>query len=128
MTPRIVETLLASVLVFWCAGAKAGHDDHPEFPFLPFDDKAIQYEETQADDPVARLQDKLEKGQAKLEYDSKFGYLPSVLKNLDVHADSQILVFSKTSFQAPRISPAKPRALYFNDKIAIGSVQNGQVL
>jgi hypothetical protein len=45
--------------------------------------------------------EKLEKGQAKLD--------------------------SKTSFQAPRISPTKPRALYFNDTVSIGSVQNGQV-
>jgi hypothetical protein len=34
-----------------------------------------------------------------------------------------MLVFSKTSFQAPKISPDNPRAIYFNDDIAIGYVR-----
>ena len=29
--------------------------------------------------------------------------------------ESQLLVFSKTSFQAPKIGPKNPRAIYFND-------------
>jgi hypothetical protein len=51
-----------------------------------------------------------------------------VLEHLDVKVDSQILVFSKTSFQAERIGPKKPRALYFNDDAAVGYVQGGPVL
>ena len=116
-------------LVFWgSTRARADHDDEPAFPFIAFDDKAIQYEEAPGNEPVARLENKLRQGTAELDYDPKFGYLPSLLKHLDITVDSQLLVFSKTSFQAPRISPAKPRALYFNDTVAIGSVQNGQVL
>jgi hypothetical protein len=38
-----------------------------------------------------------------------------------------MLVFSKTSFQAPKISPKRPRALYFNDDVAVGYVPNGDV-
>ncbi|MES1256943.1 MAG: hypothetical protein ABUS51_00875, partial [Acidobacteriota bacterium] len=89
---------------------------------------AIRYW-TAADDPVARLQKKLEAGTAHLDYvDDGRGYLASVLKNLDISPDSQMLVFSKTSFQSPRISPATPRALYFNDNVAVGFVQQGDVL
>jgi hypothetical protein len=37
-------------------------------------------------------------------------------------------VFSKTSFQAPRIAPRTPRALYFNDQVSVGFVRGGDVL
>jgi hypothetical protein len=37
-------------------------------------------------------------------------------------------VFSKTSFQAPRIAPRTPRAPYFNDNVSVGFVRTGEVL
>ena len=64
----------------------------------------------------------------KLRFDDEHGYLSSVLEALDVPVQSQVLVFSKTSFQAPRISPRMPRALYFNDHVAVGFVRGGDVL
>ncbi|HTA44655.1 MAG TPA: hypothetical protein VK789_19540 [Bryobacteraceae bacterium] len=80
-------------------------------------------------DPVARLEKQLEAGRTTLEYrDNHWGYLESILKHLDINIDSQVLVFSKTSFQADIIGPKKPRALYFNDGVAVGYVQNGPVL
>jgi len=98
-----------------------------DYPYLAFDHKSIDYIHGPVDDPVSRLAKRMEKGEAKLEYDPKWGYLPSLLKNLGINRDSQVLVFSKTSFQAPRISPKKPRALYFNDTVAVGSVREGEV-
>jgi hypothetical protein len=95
--------------------------------WVPLDNKAINYWGP-VNDPVGRLEKQLEDGSVKLEYSPKLGYLPSLLKLLGIHTDSQILVFSKTSFQASRISPFSPRALYFNDEVAIGSVQDGEVL
>lgn len=80
------------------------------------------------DDWVARLQQKIDRGQVKLNYDDQHGWLASVLDQLHVPAGSQTLVFSKTSFQAPRISPSTPRAVYFNDDLYIGWVQGGTVL
>ena len=47
---------------------------------------------------------------------------------LKMPVDSQGLVFSKTSFQPTKISPQTPRALYFNDDVYIGWVQNGEVI
>src|SRR5579862_2566846 len=105
----------------------AFHDNPADFPYLAFDHPAINYVQGAVDDPVSRLAKKMEKGEAKLVFDPRWGYLPSLLKNLGLNIDSQILVFSKTSFQAPRISPAKPRALYFNDTVAVGSVREGEV-
>ncbi len=59
-------------------------------------------------DRVSALSQRIAGGKAKLEYADKWGYLQSVLANLDIDVDSQILVFSKTSFQQQRISPEKP--------------------
>jgi hypothetical protein len=79
-------------------------------------------------DPVARLGKQIESGEVKLDYsDNGWGYLPSLLKSLGVSVDSQILVFSKTSLQQTKISPRTPRAIYFNDKVAVGFVQEGKV-
>ena len=79
-------------------------------------------------DPVSRLSHEIERGIIKLDYsEDGWGYLSSLLKHLDVNVDSQVLVFSKTSFQLTKISPKTPRAVFFNDSVAIGSVQGGQV-
>ena len=64
-------------------------------------------------DPVTNLGRQIERGEVKLDYSPDgWGYLPSLLKHLDLNIDSQLLVFSKTSFQLTRISPKTPRALF----------------
>ncbi len=93
------------------------------------DNPAIEYLKTPTDDPVARLAKRIDKGEVKLDYvPGRPGYLPALLKNLDINVDSQMLVFSKTSFQAQLISPRSPRAVYFNDSVSVGSVKGGEVL
>ena len=78
---------------------------------------------------MGRLAKRLESGQLKLDYaPNGLGYLPALLKELGINADSQVLVFSKTSIQAERVSPRTPRAIYFNDDSSVGYVQNGEVL
>lgn len=81
----------------------------------------------QPDDAVARLDQRLASGQATLEYRPPLGYLPSLLQQLDINPDSQVLVFSKTSFQQSLISPKNPRAIFFNDDVALGDVPGGKV-
>jgi len=96
--------------------------------YVPLDDPAIQYAGP-ASDPIAGLEKRLEDGKAKLDYaPNGWGYLPAVLKKLDINIDSQVLVFSRTSIQNQRISPRTPRAIYFNDDTAVGFVQDGEVL
>jgi hypothetical protein len=92
---------------------------------LPLDHPAVRYAQAPFDDPVARLQIRIESGKAKLEFREGLGYLPSLLENLGVNIDSQALVFSKTSFQAEKISPQNPRAIYFADDVAVGWVRGG---
>lgn len=96
--------------------------------FLPLDHPAIRYEKAAAQDRAAILREKLDSGEIKLPYDSEFGYLKSLLQALRVPVSSQLLVFSKTSFQAPRISPRMPRALYHTDDVSVGYVRGGDVL
>ncbi len=88
----------------------------------------INYLQTEVHDPVAKLAAKIEGGTLDLAFDEEFGYLPSVLEQLDVPVSSQTLVFSKTSLQISRISPRHPRALYFNDDVYVGYCQRGKTL
>lgn len=77
-------------------------------------------------DAVSRLSARMARGDATLQRrPDALGYLPSVLGAFDVPADSQMLVFSKTSVQASRISPEHPRAIYFNDEVAVAHVPGG---
>src|SRR5262249_11361289 len=95
---------------------------------IPYEREPIRYLTAPATDPVARLKQRLQRGEASLAYDSRHGYLPAVLKALEIPVSSQVLVFSKTSFQRTLISPAAPRAIYFNDDVYVGFVQAGDVL
>ena len=122
-----MKWLPAAALFVACGWAVA--QSFEQNPALPLGDPAIQYFERATADPVALLQRRLDRGETKLEFQpDRRGYLASVLRLLDVNVDSQLLVFSKTSFQAVLISPEKPRAVYFNDRVAVGSVQDGDVM
>lgn len=96
--------------------------------YVPFGDAPIHYRSQNLNDPVAQLQLKLEKGEANLKYEAGHGYLRSVLSALGIPISSQTLVFSKTSFQYPKISPGQPRALYFNDDVYVGQVHDGHAI
>jgi hypothetical protein len=116
---RVSLAMLSGVLI-----ALAGLADSE----VPFDHEAIQYSLGPVADPVARLQRSLASGSVTLEFDRNMGYLPAVLKALGVPRESQVLVFSKTSFQASRIFPRTPRAIYFNDNVSVGWVRYGDML
>jgi hypothetical protein len=95
---------------------------------VPTDDPAIRYREHGTRNAIARMHDRIASGDLQLAYDPKFGYLPGLLKALGVPVSSQVLVFSKTSFQAARIYPHNPRAVYFNDSVSIGHVPGTDLL
>ncbi len=96
---------------------------------LPIHHPSIRYFEDSPDDLVARLAKQIEAGKTSLAWsEDRFGYLPDLLAHLDINADSQALVFSKSSFQAAKISPRNPRAIYFNDQAAVGFVPGGSGL
>ncbi len=96
--------------------------------YVPFSDAPINYLSDVLSDPVAKLQQRIGRGEVKLEYESAHGYLKSVLAALDIPISSQTLVFLKTSFQFRKISPRTPRAPYFNDDVYVGQVHAGKAL
>jgi hypothetical protein len=92
------------------------------------DHPAIHYAAAPLEDRATAMRQAVESGSRKLEYDPDYGYLRAVLAALDVPVSSQVLVFSKTSFQASHIYPRKPRAIYFNDDTSVGWVRGGDVV
>ncbi|MBM3822777.1 MAG: hypothetical protein FJ404_07830 [Verrucomicrobia bacterium] len=95
---------------------------------IGIDDPPVSYAKTQAVDPIARLQRKIDAGEVTLRKDPKYGYYPSLLEFLNIPVSSQVLVFSKTSFQRDRISASSPRAVYFNDDVYVGFVKGSEIM
>jgi hypothetical protein len=92
------------------------------------DAASIRYSTGPTSDPVAAFNQKLQDGSASLTFDPANGYLRSVLDAFKVPVESQMLVFSQSSFQAPLINFLNPRAIYFADTVAVGWVRGGKVL
>jgi hypothetical protein len=118
--PVLTKALLGKMIARW----------KPMFykPVLLIMTVAALQSSTPSTNPITGLQEKMDSGAVKLQFDAKNGYLPSLLRELKVPVESQVLVYSKTSFQRDLISPDRPRAVYFNDGVYIGSVQGAPVL
>jgi hypothetical protein len=91
-----------------------------EYPTIP-------YTTGKRTDRVALLIDRIERGETTLEHDGARGYLESLLAALEIDPSSQTLVYSQTSLQSQLIGPKTPRAIYFNDDVYVGYVQNGPI-
>ena len=92
------------------------------------DHPAIQYSDMPGDNRVTRLAQRLRDGSLTFSYDPVRGYLSGLLDGLGLSTASQVLVFSETSFQAPRINVANPRAVFFDDTVYVGWVRGGDIL
>jgi hypothetical protein len=88
----------------------------------------INYSTATPRNAVKRLEERLAAGKTKLDFEPEHGYLRSLLRVLEIPESSQVLVFSKTSFQRERIAPKTPRAVYFNDEVMVGYCRRGQVM
>src|SRR5207249_10273678 len=93
-------------------------DEHP----------AIQYASRPATDRVTKLKEALVQSGRSLQRDPRNGYLLSVLDALGVPIESQLLVFSKTGVQRAYTSPENPRALFFDDSVAVGYIPGAPFL
>ncbi len=112
---------LLIALTFFAMPGISGADDDFERP-------PINYSKAKPNNPIERLQAKIDAGNLQMPFHEDRGYLSAVLGALQVPQSSQVLVFSKTSLQRHRISPWSPRALYFSDDMYIGFCRVGQVL
>jgi hypothetical protein len=121
--------LWAGVTLAFCVAAVAGSFAQRRDVFVQSrDDAAINYSKGDTDNPVTRLNERLAAGSAKLTFDPANGYLKSVLDALGISPTSQTLVFSQTSFQAEKVGFHNPRAIFFNDTVAVGWVRGASVL
>ena len=87
----------------------------------------LRYSDSAATDSLAKLAADLASGARKVEGATGLDRLRFVLKELRVPEASQVLVFSKTSFQNPRIHPQNPRSLYFSEEAYVGYVPGGHI-
>jgi hypothetical protein len=87
----------------------------------------VDYSSRPLDDRLTRLMAQVDAGEVTLEHDAEGrGYLDALLKALEINPASQVLVFSKTALKTRFVTAATPRALYFNDDIYIGFIQNSR--
>jgi hypothetical protein len=86
-----------------------------------YEEEPIRYSATEPHDPVAAVKQKITSGELNLPTAGR-ERLDVLLRALDLPASSQVMVFSKTSFQAPKISPQHPRAIFFNDDTYLGYI------
>ena len=93
------------------------------------DDPAIGYSTTTTlNNAVVEVNKRLQDGTVRLRFDERSGFLQSALEALQIPVDSQLLVFSRFSLQRKLINEQNPRALFFNDRVALGWVRGGDVL
>ncbi len=115
----MTATTLLTCAAIYCPTIRAADE---------FDKPPISYRESTGHNCVSGLQKSLDARTQTLAYEENQGYLKSLLSALNVPAESQMLVFSKTSLQLRRIAPRTPRAIYFWDDVYVGYCQSGDVL
>jgi hypothetical protein len=89
---------------------------------------AIGYYTRPTHDLVAELNRHIEDGTVRVNFDEGTGYLRPVLDALQVPAESQMLVMSKTGVQGLYTGPANPRAIFFNDAVTVGYIRGAPLL
>lgn len=92
-----------------------------------YEEPPISYSISVPDNAVSQLQTQVDAGEKSLSFDGDQGYLRSLLDALQISPASQVMSFSRTSLQDDKISPKTPRAIYFNDEVHLGFVQNGLI-
>jgi hypothetical protein len=122
----VLQLLAIILLAVILLGVPAG--GFSAFAADDFDHEPINYSTARPQNVVSRLQKQIDSGGTHFEFDERWGYLRSLLRALSVPESSQMLVFSKTSFQRQRIAPRTPRALYFNDDVYVGYCSDGDVM
>src|SRR5262245_55535943 len=117
---RWIGPLLATAAALGMAArvTTSGQTDYP----------GIEYATRPTTDRVAKLAEALAKGRRQLQRDSRTGYLRPVLEALGVPVESQLLVFSKTGVQRAHTSPHDPRAIFFDDSVAVGYLPSAPVI
>ncbi|MGE0359312.1 MAG: hypothetical protein AB7H93_00970 [Vicinamibacterales bacterium] len=91
-------------------------------------DPAIAYATAATSTVVDDLNRRLGDGSARLTFAGRGGYLGATLEALALPLDSQLLLYSKGSLQGRLIGPGNPRAIFFDDRVALGWVRDADLL
>jgi hypothetical protein len=89
---------------------------------------SIAYSDSPTTDVVAELKRKVDEGSVSLPFEGRSGYLRAVMEALHVPAESQSVVFSKTSLQSHYISPSNPRAIFYSDDVSVAFIPDAPLL
>ena len=114
--PRLVLFILAWSAVF--ARAQSFND---------FDQPPHDYWTAQMNDPMTRLLGEVESGEKVISEKPGLPLVQRLLKELGIPVESQVLVFSRTSLQRGVVSPANPRAIFFNEETYLGWMPEGRI-
>lgn len=125
---RQISQILLAFGLAGLAGSLHAEDFQGAAHVQAYDDPPINYSAQTPKDPVARLQARIERGEVKLKWDEKYGWLPAMLDALKVPESSQMLVFSQTSLQRREINPRNPRALYYSDEVYLGYIPHAPLM
>ena len=105
-----MQKAVAVAAAVWLVAVSLGAQQPPRASGLP----------SPSMDRIARLRTDLES--RPLRSDPQTGFLRAVLEALNIPAESQLLVFSKTGVQHAFTGPRTPRALYFDESTVVGYV------
>ncbi len=89
---------------------------------VPYGLQPIAYGTGTLTDPVTLLNEQLVQQNRELKFDTEWGYLREVLKQLQLPESSQLMVYSRTALNPRIINPDNPRVVYFNDDVYLGWV------
>jgi len=92
------------------------------------EDPAIRYSTAPLNNAVLEANKRIQDGSIRLTFEGRSGFLRSALEALQIPVDSQLLVFSRASLQGKLINEQNPRALFFNDRVALGWVRGGEII
>ena len=86
----------------------------------PFEEPPISYSATPAKDVATAINARFQAQADEIRSLPAKKRLKWLLDELGIPAESQLLVFSKTSLQRDLINPETPRVLYFSDEAYVG--------
>ena len=123
---RVGLTIVGAALCLLAVGAGSALPQVPAGDFFEaIDHPAIGYHSVAPSDRVAQLARRIAAGEQTLTRDDQTGYLPALLRALDIPVASQLAVFSPTSLQKEIISPQNPRVIYFNESTVVAWPRGG---
>jgi hypothetical protein len=92
-----------------------------------YENAPIHYSATPPNDAAVALEKAQVQGKVKIDRADDWAVLRDLLKQFNIPEASQVMVFSKTSKQNERISPATPRVVYYGDNAYVGYCLGGSI-